>query len=318
MIRLKHKTRWLIEFAIAVVVFGIAFILIGRILRTVAVNQIEAITNMKVDAKSVHFNLNGSVLIENLVIRPHEKHQYNNAILRARTVYARFGLSSLLFFNPQLKKISIKDFVFNAQQNLDTGLWNIAAIKIGRAKGAGSVPTVRLKRGKIQYTEVSAGRVKTAVLVPIDAKFAPDKKIKDSYHFEITTAKAIGSGKSKLNGSWRGRTISVAGQIASADVPMLEGRWAIDTFAVELGYEKNGDFLLKLNATDLLSTRRMAINADDSDKESSMGQHGSFATLQGFFKRYRPNGLIDVKLEFAGNMTKLKTSKLSGAVICKN
>ncbi|MCK4912984.1 MAG: hypothetical protein KAS69_00110, partial [Planctomycetes bacterium] len=114
MIRLKYKNRWLFEFAIAIVIFGIAFILVGRILRTIAVNQIEAITNTKVEAESVHFNLNGSVLIENLVIRPQEKHQYNNAILRARTVYARFGLSSLLLFNPQLKKISIKDFVFNA------------------------------------------------------------------------------------------------------------------------------------------------------------------------------------------------------------
>ena len=318
MIRLKHKTRWLIEFAIAVVVFGIAFILIGRILRTVAVNQIEAITNMKVDAKSVHFNLNGSVLIENLVIRPHQKQEYDNTILRAKTVYVRFGLSSLLLLNPQLKKISVKDFVFNAQQNLDTGLWNLAAVKIGRAKGTGSVPTVRLKRGKIQYSEISAGRARTAVLVPIDAKFQPDKKTKDSYNFEITTAKAIGFGKSKLNGTWQGKTISVAGQLASADVPMFEGRWTIDILAAELNYEKSGDFLLKLNATDLLSTRRTIGDADDFDKKSSMGKHGSFATLQGFFKRYRPNGLIDVRLEFTGNMTKLKTSKLSGAVICKN
>ena len=318
MIRLKYKNRWLFEFAIAIVIFGIAFILVGRILRTIAVNQIEAITNTKVEAESVHFNLNGSVLIENLVIRPQEKHQYNNAILRARTVYARFGLSSLLLFNPQLKKISIKDFVFNAQQNLDTGIWNLAAVKIGRAKSTGSVPTIRLKRGKIQYSEISAGRAKTAILVPIDAKFEPDEKIKDSYNFEITTAKAIGSGKSKLNGTWRDKTISVVGQIASADVPMLEGRWTINTFAAELNYEKNGDFLLKLNATDLLSTRRMIIDTEDLDKESSLGKHGSFATLQGFFRRYRPNGLIDVKLEVAGNMTKLKTSKLSGAVVCKD
>ncbi|MFZ0035504.1 MAG: hypothetical protein WAK60_11035, partial [Sedimentisphaerales bacterium] len=97
----------------------LAFILIGNLLCKIALDQIAELTNTKITTESVNFNINGSVFIKNLVIKPQQQKKYDDIILKAETVYARFGIGSLLLLHPRLKRISVKDFLFDAQHDLD-------------------------------------------------------------------------------------------------------------------------------------------------------------------------------------------------------
>ena len=71
--RFKSIIRWLCKGLILAVVLWLVFILAGRALRQIAIGQIIELTNAKVEAKSVDFKLDGSVFIEELVIRPYQE-----------------------------------------------------------------------------------------------------------------------------------------------------------------------------------------------------------------------------------------------------
>jgi len=363
--KLKTKIRWLLKGLILAAILWLIFVLMTRALQHIALTQIAELTKTRIEARSVDFDLNGSVFIEKLAIRPRRvagrgrpgrEHKYDDAILKAETIYARFGIGSLLLLRPRLKEIRVNDFVFNAISDLDTGRWNLSALKIKPLKGgSGKMPIIRLKNGTLQYSKVSNGRLKVVAQVPLDAKFGPAEQTRDAYSFDITTAKtAADSGKSVLTGLWRlapplskgrGRgNITITGGISLADIPVLERAWTINTLAAELNYDQGNTYSLKLKAKDLLgehldsrfssstsiqhlhspkdSTRTPIGGAssieDASDSRVLLEKFGLVAALQRFFRRYRPTGRVDIDLEASGNLDRLSESTLRGKVNCKN
>jgi len=322
--QLKVQIRRFLTGLILAAALWLVFILVGRALRPIAIAQIAELTNTEICAKSVNFNLNGSVFIEELVIRPplvagRGKPKYDDAILKAKAVYARFGIGSLLLLKPRLKKISVRDFVFNAQHDLDTGKWNVAALKIGAPKGgSGGMPIVRLKRGALQYSKISNGQVKVAAAIPLDARLEPSEKTQGGYSFNITTAERAGLGKSTLRGFWQPGKITIAGGISSAQTGALESTWTINALAGQLNYDRNSTYSLKLKIKDLLSTQSPAGGTFAFDSQAFLENWGPFTALQRFFSRYRPHGQVDIDLEASGNLGQLNESTLVGRVYCKD
>ncbi len=321
----KPKTRWLRIGLLLVAALWLLFTLIGRVLRPIALNQIAELTNTKIKAESVDFNINGSVIIEHLIIRPDRVPRYDDAILKAKKVYARFGIGSLLLLRPRLKKINVKDFIFNAQYDLDTNRWNVAAIKISAPKaGSGKMPVVHLKRGTLKYTKVSNGRVKVIAAVPLDAKFELAEEPRHGYSFNITTAAGAGRDKSTLTGFWQpsrprqAGNITIAGGISSADIPALRRTWTIYILAAELTYDRDNLYSLKLRIKDLLSTHKPAYRASAFDRPSSLEKLGPFTALQKFFNRYRPEGLCSIDIDALGDLDRISESALFGKVYCKD
>ena len=149
-------------------------------------DQIAEMTNTRITTQSVKFKLNCSVLIKGLEIRPRDKQRRDERILRAETVYARFGGAGLLLFRPRLKKISIRDFVFDARCDMDKGYWNLAGLQIKPPVG-GRIPLIHLKRGSLQHIRVLGGEEKIVAAIPIDIKLVPAKKGKGC-DFNIITA----------------------------------------------------------------------------------------------------------------------------------
>jgi hypothetical protein len=320
--KLKNTALWLLGVLLLVLVLWIVFVLAGRALPHIAIGQIAELTNAKVQVKSIDFNRDGSVFIEKLVISPYRKRGPDDEILRAGTVYARFGLGSLLSLRPRLKEIDVNDFVFNAQYNLDTEKWNLAALKIKprslKGQGTGEMPLVNLERGKLQYSKVSNGRVKVVAAIPVDMKFGPAEEREDTYSFEITTAKlASGFGNSHLRGFYKPGNIIFAGGISSVDIPALEMAWVIEILAGELQY-KGEDFSLKLSLKDFHSKQSPSLDKIARLAPSFLQNFSGFTALQGFFNRYVPAGCIDIYLETSGNLKRLKESKLAGKVYCKD
>ncbi len=319
-LKLKSAIRWLVEVLILAALLWLFFILAGRALCHIALGQIAELTNTKIKTESVNFNTDGSVLIKELVISPYKNRSYDDTILKAETVYARFSLSSLLLLRPRLKVIDVNDFVFSAQYDLDTGWWNLSALKIKPPKGtAGKMPRIHLKAGTLQYSKISNGQIKVAVSVPLNARFGFDDQTQDGYSFDITTATiASGYGKSRLTGFWKPGIVTIAGGISSVDVPELEMAWIIDVLAAELKYDQENTFSLKLRIDDLQSKRSPELDKFALVGPAFLQRSSPFAALQRFFNRYQPYGRIDIDLEASGNLNRLSESTLAGKVYCKD
>ncbi|KPJ65736.1 MAG: hypothetical protein AMJ43_10070, partial [Coxiella sp. DG_40] len=315
----KRIFGWPLKALVSLAVLWLVFILAGRVLRPIAIAQIAELTNTKISVKSIDFNLDGSVFIKELVVRPNQKQTDSDAILKAKRVYARFGIGSLLLLKPRLKEITVNDFIFNAQHNLDTGKWNLSALKIRiPAGGSRKIPFVNLESGTLQYSKVSNGRAKVVAAVPLDVTFAPDGKDPCACIFSITTAKRPGFGEGILAGSWKPGRITASGGISSADVPVFERAWAVNFLDAELDYEPEGAYSLKLKIKDLLGTPVSDRDIFAFDKLLFLEKFSPFNTLQRFFNRYRPWGHIDIDLEVSGSLQKLAESTLHGKVYCKN
>ncbi|MFC1637342.1 hypothetical protein ACFL5Z_21180, partial [Planctomycetota bacterium] len=198
--------------------------------------------------------------------------------------------------------------------------WNIAALKLKPPKGGPDrMPRVRLDAGTLQYTKISNGQTKVALSVPLNAKFESDENVEKRYSFEITTATmASGYGESRLRGTWKSGSVTIAGGISSVDVPELEMAWIIDVLAAELKYDQSNAFSLKMNIRDLQSKRSPALERLSIVGPAFLESSGPFAALQRFFNRYEPRGRVDIELQASGNLNRLSESALSGDVICKD
>ena len=311
--------RRLVDFVILAAVLWLAFTLTGRFLRQVAIEQVAEFTSAKIKAKSIDFNFDGSVSIEKLVIKPEQIREYDDAILKAEKVYARFDIGSLLLVRPRLKEITVNDFVFNAQCDLDARQWNTAGLKLNVPKGGnGRMPGVRLQRGTLQYSKVSKGQLKVVTKIPIDARFIPAKGTPAAYNFTITTEETAQAGKSTLNGTWQPGSITITGGISTTNLPTLERAWDIKVLAADLTYDANNTYSLKMKLKDCVGTRSAGSDTAAFDETPFVESSSAFDFLQGFFRRFCPVGQIDFDLDASGNLERLSDSKLSGKVYCKD
>jgi hypothetical protein len=315
----KRIRNWLLTGLVLVGVLWLVFILAGQVLTQIALSQIAGLTNTRIKTKSVDFNLDGSVSIKKLVIRPDKPSSYADEILKAETVFARFSKSSLLLLRPRLKEISVNDFVFDAQYDLDTDRWNISALKVKGAKdGSGKKPLVRLEKGTLQYSNVSKGQVEAIAAVPIDAGFRPVKETRDSYSFDITTGEREDFGKSVLKGTWQPGEVRIAGAISSTGIRVFERVFSLRGLAGELNYNRDNNYSLALRIDDLLGRAEPDEDTFTLDEIPLMKRLGGFAALQEFFNRYQPWGKLDIDVEATGNLKQLSKSKIEGRVHCKD
>ena len=331
----KRKVRAVLDVLLLLTLLATFFVLGGRALCKIAIDQIAELTNTKIRTQSVKFNFNCSVVIKGLVIRPeHERkdeeaivsgEKIDDAILKAETVYARFGIPSLLRFKPRLRKISVKDFVFDAQNNVDEAKWNVAALKITPPKdGAAEIPLVRLKRGTLQHSEVVNNKRNIIAEIPVDAYFGPPRvkqakqETKTDYEFNITTADMYTSGGSTLRGTWRPGRILVRGAISSTDVPEFQKVCSIGSLFAVLDYTPDHSYSLDLELSDLVTKLKSPTETITFYTPVSSRTSGPFSAFEAFLDRYTPSGQMDITLKANGNLNELRDSKIAGQVQCKD
>ena len=300
-------------------ILSVVLVLADKILPKIAISQIAELTGAKVEAKSVDVSLNASVFIEELTIRPKQQGKYDNTILKADTVYGKFSFGSLLLLRPRLRELSINGFVFDVQQDLDTGIWNLVALEIIFPEGrAGKMPLIYLNSGVLQYSKVSNADAKVAMALPIDAEFSPAEKGQDGYNFTLTTAQMGLFGESILIGTWKPGVVTITGGISSEDIPAFEKAWKINVMEAELKYKQAGTYSLGVKIMDFLYTNRPALDRPVLVRPKFLDKLGAVAVLQKFYDRYRPAGRIDIEFEALGNLQNLAESKLKGKIYCKD
>ena len=139
----NRKQRWrrllrrvLIAAAIVGVLIVGAAVWLSRSLPGIVAAEFGRLTNTRVETGAFGLRLDGSVSIDGLVIRPRqEEPRYDNTILRAKNVYARFSRRSLASLSPRVAELRIEDFVLDVQLDLDTQRWNVGALQFNRAHG---------------------------------------------------------------------------------------------------------------------------------------------------------------------------------------
>lgn len=318
----KPKTIYRIglELLVLIILLWIFIVLAGRALKRIAIAQIGEITNTKIKAASVNFDLDGSVFIEGLLIRSEEQTEYDNSILKAKNVYAKFSITSLLLFKPRLKEIRVKNFIFNAIHDLDTGQWNIASLRIAPPKDfAGKMPVINLQGGTLRYSKVINNQIKISAAIPLDVSFGLDEKVPNSYKFSITTARRKGfAAKSELTGFWRTGNVTISGGVSSADIPAFEKVWMIYVLAAELNYDKDNNYSFKMRVKDLLNKDRPVTDTLALAKPLFPQKGGVIIALQKFFNQFSPRGQIDIELNASGNLSKMKESKIIAQLDCKD
>jgi len=315
----RRVVRWFVALAILAVLLWLGFIFGGKILCRIAISQIAKLTNTKIETASVDFHSNGSVVIKELVIKPHENERATQTILKAQKVQARYDLASLLRLRPKLKRIDVNDFVFSAQYDLDTERWNLSAIKLYvPKKSSEKMPVITLGSGILQYSRISGPKVKIVASMPLSAKLGFETETRRGYSFDFQTGtQAVGSGESHLTGFWKPGYLQITGGIASADVSEFEMEWMIGGMAAVLKYDNNDVFDLDMRISDLHSDHSLEL-----DKVAQMGPafletSTPFAALRKFFNRYSPRGNVDLNVLASGNLKQPDKATLTGSVHCK-
>jgi hypothetical protein len=316
----KKMVRYFTEGVILAILLGVLFVLGGRALCKVALDQLASMTGTKITDDSVDFNLDGSVVIKNLLVRPDREMEYDDAILKAETVYARFSIGSILILQPRLKEILVRDFAFNAQHDVDSGEWNVSGFQLRAPRGEpAGMPEISLQRGAFHYSKVKGGKVEVIATVPVEARLGPDETFKEGCRFIVTSAEVADAGKNTLEGTWQPGVLTISGGISSANIPAFGLAWNVQTMAGEVKYDSNNDYTMKLNMKDLSTSQKILGKEDAAQASVNERGPGLFGALQWFFNRYRPWGVIDIELERQGNLKQLdKDFKMNGTVFVKD
>ena len=284
-----------------------------------AAAEISRLTNTRIEMGAFEFHRDGSVSIEGLVVRPdREPAGYDDMILRAKNVQAKFSLRSLLLLAPRVTEIQCREFFLDIRCDLDTGQWNVGGLKVGVPREHPSdIPAISLVQGHLRYCRISDGEEDVAMSVPIEAHLGPSETDPEGYAFEIRTGTLAGGyGESSLKGSWHPGRFELAGGLSSTDIPSLERAWAVDLLAAELTFDENRDYKLDMRVKDLHTTHSPEVDALRLDP-MILTSSGPLATMRRFFARYRPFGTIgQINIKASGNLDALDDSQLTGRVVC--
>src|SRR3974390_1530843 len=82
----NRAIRWILEFAAFAFLIWLIFDISGKFLPQIALKQLSELTNTRIEASSIDFRFDGSVFINDLIIKPKLSAVYDNSILKADTV----------------------------------------------------------------------------------------------------------------------------------------------------------------------------------------------------------------------------------------
>jgi hypothetical protein len=319
-----------------------------RILRPIARRQISELTGSNVKIGSIDFRNDGVIYVRDLTVGSEEQQLWSDSILKARELEGRFSLLSILRFKPRLKRITVRDFVFNADYDADSSQWNLHSINLKKfSESRGEPPFIRAERGILRVGVSQEGETKTALIVGMDGSFSPVRGQKEAYAFYLVVDDRLGFGDSELRGIWRmgqDRHVVLNGRVLMGNSPVFGNRWSIKELAADFSYDSQKisinrfEFLIGDKTRVLLSGQvgdyaeggNYDLRLDMSDIElSSTSKPESLVysrsvldrlgpKVRRFLEDYRPEGVGDICIEAKGNLSDLPSSRVNGLIVCKD
>lgn len=341
--------RFLVWGYVLVCVCWVLYGQIGRhILRPIARRQIQELTGSEVTIGSMDFSNSGAIYVRDLAVGSKGQQFWSDAILTAGELEGRFSLLSILRFKPRLKKIILRDFVFNADYDADAGRWNLYSINLRKfSERGGEPPFIQAERGILRVGVSQEGEAKTALIVGMDGSLSPVRGQEDAYAFYLVVDDRLGFGNSELRGIWRAgrdRHVILNGCVLTGNSPVFGNRWSIQDLAADFRYD-----------SEKISIERFEFLTGDKTRVSISGQVGDYAEggnydvsldvrdvelsatskpealvysrtvldrlgpkLRRFLEDYRPQGVGDICIEAKGNLSDLPGSRVNGTIVCRD
>jgi len=291
----------------------------GRVLlRAAAIARLAEFAGGRVTAESVDFGFDGTVVFVQPALRPAAEAVSGTAVLQAERLAVRFAWGSLLLFRPRVREVVLENFVFNAEQDVQTGRWNLEGLSIkpvGSRRGRTMV--IRLRNGTLQYRRVLRGHDEAVVRLVVNGQLRPAEQTPGGWSFSATAVRAGATGQSSIVGLWRQGRVVVGGGISSADIQGLAGSWAVGRFSAELGYDRTGPFTLDLKLEDCVSSYSDQVDLSGFGVAGGQEAPEPLASLVRVYQRYRPSGQVDIELSASGNFGRGRDSKVTGRVFCE-
>jgi hypothetical protein len=345
----KFSFGWLIW--VLVVALGLWWLCCyagDKLLLPMAVKQIQELTAAKVILKGVDLQLSGAVRINELLIEPPEPQHYDNTIIKAQNVYARFQTASLLTLRPSLKEIIVEDLLLSFQYDADSGRWNVGCLKAGRAgKVPPKWPAIVVKKAAIKCSEVSNGRAEEILELNLKAEFSRADYAEQKYVFDVVTADLSGGQPGRLKGCWlpgESDRLILQGGISSIRLPAFDSLWNLSNLDVDLECDRDNIYVKRLDGRlgrrtrislsgavrDWAATSSFEMQAKISDLfhtpepvEDAFVYTGPLLEKLGpffkaFFSRYNSAGLVDIELKTNGRFNRLSDAECTGRIICKD
>jgi hypothetical protein len=330
-------------------IFWALYTLAGnKLLRPIARRQIEQLTGTKVEIDSINFKSTGFVRMNYLIIGSPQTERYENRILRANKVDVRFSLASIFRLQPRIKKITLRDYIINAQYNTDAMRWNLALFDIKEfSEQRHGLPIIEVKRGMVKLSKVVNGRAEDITVIEVDGELKPVRSAADTYSFYIESKDNDGDNYNFVRGIWqsgaRGK-VMLNGRIPPTDLGVLGNRWGINDLVLDLSYDQKnisihrlkcaigdktevalsgiiknyplkGEYDLEMHFKNVLFTSEPTIDAlvysrSTLDKISP--------GLRKFLERYNPRGWGDIDVRSTGRFAELTKSKWAGTITCRD
>jgi hypothetical protein len=313
-----------------------------------ATETLTKLTGADVKLKEANVRLSGTVLADDIVIRPNYPASFDDAIFKAKHVQAKFGLLSLLMRNPKLKRISVEDFVVNVQYDVNEARWNTDVLRSLRTAGlSDKIPELRLKRGILKYSKVWQGVVSDIITMPVDAALKAVDKEGDTLLVTLRGADTAADAPA-LKGTWRtGQSgkVALTGQLSTAKVPLFENVWDMNNMLILAEYDANAininECRMRLGNETILSARgriddyrRLGIfSIEASIKNLHHGPDAASNTFvysksllenlpgrvcQTFFEDFKPRGVVDIQVKANGSLNELAKTVCTGTLTCKD
>jgi hypothetical protein len=325
------------------------FALLGNILlRPIARRQIQQLTGAKVEIDSIGFKSTGFVRMNYLVIGSPQIENYENRILRANKADVRFSLASIFRLKPRIKRITLRDYIINAQYNTDTMRWNLALLNIKKpSEQRHGLPNIEVKRGVVKLSKVANGKAEDIAVIEVDGELKQVRGTDDTYSFYFEAQDNDGDKYNFIRGTWQSGTrgkVWLNGCIPPTDLDILGNRWAINDLKLDLSYDQNnisihrlkwaigdktevavsgiirnyplgGDYDLGMHFKNLLLASKPTIDALVYNRSALDKLSPS---LRKFLEQYNPRGWGDIDIRSKGRFSELIKSKWAGTIRCRD
>ena len=347
-IRKEFICRLVAALIVCLVCWGLYTLVGNKVLTPIARRQIEQLTGAKVEIESIDFKSTGFVRMNYIVIGSPKIQPYESKILRANKVDVRFSLASIFRLKPKIKKVTIRDYIINAQYNTDTMKWNLAALNIKRSAKQGRIlPFIVVKSGILKLTKVTNDQVEDITVIELDGELRPLRGPGVTYSLYIESKNNDTDQRYFVRGIWesgpRGK-IMLNGRIPPTNLPILGNRWAINDFVLDLSYDQKnvsihrlkwaigdkaqvalsgmvrnyaiqGQYDIEVRFKDMLLTSQPTVNAL---VYTPWILERLTPGLRRFLQQYDPRGRGDIDIRAKGSFDNWAASQLAGTITCRD
>ena len=272
-------------------------------------------------------------------------------ILKSNEIEVRFDPLKLLRGRFEVSSILLKDFLVNADYDVQADQWNFQGLSLKTSSAPGTkFPLLDIRNGALRIRQKKDNELpETITQVSLNGQAAVQSGTREC-HFSLATDGRFGFGGSMLRGRFKmggpgdKSLFSAEGNIQMPSTTLFDNAWNLNDIQVEVEFDRRQvllnrcRFSMGQGQADLRGTicedakGRQELNLDLNMEQLRLSDNHEKDTivysepvlehldpaLKGFLVRYHPAGTGDIKLLIKGYLDDLSTTELNGEIFCRD